>query len=229
MKIEGPEEIGARYVAALGPEFGIVFDRLVGEMVWLSDKWREYRSLFMRSEERVDVLNQSAGRFFGAIEALLWEDALLHLCRLTDPPKVGKHKQLTIRRLPGYLAGTPIAASVSILVDDAVASTEFARDWRNRRIGHRSLARAIDPQARDLAFASPELVAASLKSIGESLIAVHNHYLDSGLSFDVPGGPGDADDLVHVLADGLAAQQARDERLRNHQPLPEDLAPRRAV
>lgn len=226
MNITGPAEIEARHVQALGPEFGVVFTHLVNETVWLSDKWREYRSLFMRSENRIALLNQAAGRFFASLDGMLWEDVLLHLCRLTDPTKVMGHKQLTIRRLPQYLAGVPIAGAVVKLVDEAVSRTEFARDWRNRRIGHHSLARAIDPHARDLAFASPELVTTALVAIGAPLIAVHRHFIDDGLSFDIPGGPGDADDLVAVLDDGLRAREARDERFRRREPLPEDLAPR---
>jgi hypothetical protein len=43
------------------------------------------------------------------------------------------------------------------------------------------------------------------------LNGVHQHFLQSELSFDVAGAPGDAMDLLHVLNIGVSARErARD-------------------
>ncbi|MEX2181914.1 MAG: hypothetical protein WD771_07720 [Gemmatimonadaceae bacterium] len=229
MKIDGPDQIAAHYASVLGDEFGKVYFELVNENVWLHDKWREYQALFARSVERVEVLNSAAARFFGQLDGILWEDVLLHLCRLTDPVEVMRHKQLTVQRIPLYVADVTRRATLEAKVAKAVESTAFARDWRNRHIGHRSLNRAIDSSARPLAHASRASVEAALEGVDDVFHYVHETLLDSGLSFDVPGGPGDVDDLIGVLSDGLRAQAAREERFRTYQLLPEDINPPEAV
>lgn len=219
MHYEESQTIEARYIRFLGPEFGKVYFELVHEHTWLRDKWREYRALFAGSEARIELLNRAAPRFFGQLDGILWEDVLLHLCRLTDPPKVSGHHQLTIQRLPG-LHPSP---EIRTLADSAVAAAAFARDWRNRHIGHRSLARAVDPAARPLAHASRASVEEALGALDELLNAIHEKFFGGGISFDVPGGPGDVNDLVGVLDDGVRMREAREERFRTGKLLPEDM------
>lgn len=229
MTYVGPDEIEARYAAVLGTEFGKVYYELVNELVWLHDKWREYRSLYARSDERVELLNQAASRFFGQLDGILWEDVLLHICRLTDRANAGGHKQLSVRRLPPYIADSRLRARVEDLMAEVLKSSEFARDWRNRHIGHRSFVRVVDPTARPLAHASRASVEDALGALDRLLNELHESFFDGGISFDPPGGPGDVDDLVSVLADGVRAHHAREERFRMNQLLPEDYEPPPAV
>lgn len=225
MSYEDSDAIEARYIRVLGPKLGKVYFELVNEHVWLHDKWREYRALFAGSEDRIELLNRAASRFFGQLDGILWEDVLLHLCRITDPPRVGSHHQLTIQRLSGLHQGPEIQT----LVDSAVEASAFARDWRNRHIGHRSLARAVDPAARPLAHASHASVETALGVLDDLFNAIHVKHFDGGISFDVPGGPGDVEDLVGVLADGVRVGEAREERFRTGQLLPEDIIQRGTV
>lgn len=229
MKYESPAEIEARYADALGTEFGKVYYELENEVVWLHNKWREYRALFGHSEARIELLNRAAAVFFGQLDGILWEDVLLHICRLTDPVAVGGYRQLTIRRLPGYISDPTLRARIEALLDATLSRSEFARDWRNRHIGHRSLARATDSAARPLAHASRASVERVLDALDEVMMAIHESLMDGGIDLRPSGDPGDADDLMHVLDEGVRAREAREERFRTHKPLPEDLAPRRAV
>lgn len=97
----GPDEVKQRYVTSMGKELGQLFHLLWNECVWLHWKWSEYATLYGSKSERVDLLNQAAPAFFKIVQDAMWEDILLHICRLTDPPKSrrGKHT-LTLRRLP---------------------------------------------------------------------------------------------------------------------------------
>ena len=108
----------------------------------------------------------------------------------------------------------------------AVARTEFARDWRNRHIAHRDLALSVDPASKGLAEASRLRVREALEAIAAVMSRIHSRYTGADLSFDIPGGPGDALDLLRLLREGQRSEREREERFRAGKPLPEDLNPR---
>lgn len=186
-------------------------------------------SLFGTSASRIELLNKAGARFFGQVDGVLWEDVLLHLCRLTDPRLVGKHEQLTVQRLPDFVADSVLRKRLTLVVRAAVRTTAFARDWRNRHIGHRSRKRALDPNARPLTRASRKDVTEALRALAAVFELIHEEYLGGGASVDIRGGPGDAEDLLVVLDEGVHAIEAREERFNTGNLLPEDMAPRRAV
>ncbi len=71
---------------------------------------------------------------------------------------------------------------------------------------------------------SPEIGAIDLL-----LTAIYEHYFGGGLDLNIPGGPGDAMDLLRVLQDGVAAGRAREQRFHTGNLIPEDWIPRPAV
>ena len=160
-RFKSAEETRAEYLAAMGLDLGPVFHALWNECAWLHLKWREYRELFGGSSERVDLLNSAAGLSFRIIQDSLWEDILLHLCRLTDPPSIGKKENLTVLRLPG-MVDAAIRAEVEGAVESLEQRTAFARDWRNRHIAHSDLMLALDESLTPLAPASRAKVAEAL-------------------------------------------------------------------
>jgi hypothetical protein len=222
------EEIEAEYIAVLGPDLGKVYHELVTEHVWLHDKWCEYRTLFGTSKNRVDLLNQAAARFFGQLHDIWWESVLLHICRLTDPVRVGGHRQLTVRQLTFLIPDGQVRGRIEPLVSAACDASAFARDWRNRHIAHRSFERATNPSARSLEHASRASVESAIGALDRVMNEVQLIYFDAEMGFDGGGGVGDAGDLLRVLEDGQRAREASDERFRRGEPLPEDLVERTA-
>ncbi len=219
------DEVYNEMLATFGSDLGGVFHALYNEVVWLHDKWREYCELF-ETEERVELLNRAASRFFGSFQELLWEDILLHMARVTDSPKSAGKPSLTIRRLPDLISNIVLRHEVSLLVDEAVNKVEFARDWRHRRIAHRDLALALEQETRALASANSYLVNESLSLIAQVLNKIHEdrQYFDGqSLSFDIIGGPGDAIDLLRVLQDGVNTADERKRRFQSGRILPDDL------
>jgi hypothetical protein len=130
---------------------------------------------------------------------------------------------LSIRALPDLIEDTKLKDEVTKLVDEAVKSTEFARDWRNRLIGHRDLKLALQQATTPLADASRKDVKNALKAIAAALNKLAAHYLDSFTAFDFGGPLGGAVSLLHVLGMGSRARAARGERLLAGKPAPEDL------
>jgi hypothetical protein len=161
----------------MGKPLGELHYALQTEVAWLHLKWADFRALFATSKETIDLLNQAAPTFFGNLQSMMWEDALLHLCRLTDPPKSARKDTLTIRRLPLLVPDPDLQSNVERLADDARKAAEFARDWRNRRLAHKELPPLDGGAPEPLAVASLEHVEMALAAIRETMNCVEQHYL----------------------------------------------------
>ncbi len=225
------DQVCQQYVAAMGRQLGRVFHYLRNECVWLHLKWREFVVLFGTSARRVDLVNTAAPAFFKIVQDLLWEDTLLHICRLTDPAvSAGKKENLTVCRLPLL-----VLAALRPEVEDAVAATrrqcEFARDWRNRHIVHRDYPLALDEHATPLETATMKSVDEALASIARVLNMLEGHYLHhEPIPYHMSIEPlGNAEALLYVLRDGLDARAALEQRLKSGKFLPEDMTPPPAI
>jgi hypothetical protein len=85
-----------RYAAEMGIELAEVFSKFFHECAGLHAKWNECIALFGTNQGRIDILNSAASGFFGMVQRVLWEDVLLHICRLTDDRKVGRRNRETL-------------------------------------------------------------------------------------------------------------------------------------
>ncbi len=218
------EQVEQMYLEALGPDLGPTFHRLMNECTWLHWKWGDYVALFGSNPERIELLNKAAGAFFRVVQDSLWEDVLLHISRLTDPPKSAGKDNLSITRLP-TLVVPELRVEIDKLLSECLAASAFARDWRMRHIAHKDLALALELHgAEPLAHASRLLVREALDALARLLNAVESHYLKSELAFSL-GAPDGALALLYVIRDGLDARTRRYARLRAGQIDPSDLHP----
>jgi len=222
VRIISPDELKAERVAALGVELGETYHQLLNELIWILFKWEQYRALFGTKPERVDLLNRAAPVFFVIVQDTLWDDILLHLCRLTDSPTSVGRPNLSVKRLPMLIQHPVFRNEVTKLVDTAVAKATFARDWRNRRLAHRDLALSITQASVPLAHASRASVIDALESLNCLLKRIHQHFFGRDIDLNLLGEPGDADALLRVLADGLEAARARWQGLEDGTLLPTD-------
>jgi hypothetical protein len=220
-----PDELRDEHVSKLGPKLGPVYHALWKDVAWLNVTWHEYHEMFGTTPKRIDLLNSAAGLFFRIVQDLLWEQTLLHLSRLTDPPRsVGKNN-LTLRALPELIDDPVLRSKVAALVDRAVHATNFARDWRNREISHRDLDLALERPAQPLAPSSRNHVSDALTAIHAVLNHISEELLQSSLAPDVITPLTGAVALLNVIRYGIEAKEARAERLQKGQPLPGDLGP----
>lgn len=208
-----PEEVLAEYELAMGPNLGPAFHRLWNDCVWLHLKWREYRSVFGTSEERIGLLNTAARGFFGIAESVLWQDVVLDICRFTDPAKTGGRETLSLHCLPSLIDDFPQRQPVFDLIDVADERSEFARDWRNRYLAHRDRQLALKtPGVKPLAPASRDDAENAIDAITAVLARVESHYCKRPPTmFEHLSQLGDGEALLLVLRDGI---EARDEALR---------------
>jgi len=218
-------EARADHIAKMGDEIGLIYDALWQELARVHKKWAEYVSLFGTSSTRIDLLNKVAPSLFRTVQDSLWEDVLLHLARITDSPRSMGKNNLSVRRLAQIVASAPIAPKVDELVTTALKTTEFVRDWRNRKLAHRDLDLALGNHVEPLALASRAAVKTALSSLTDVLNAVSMHYLDSTTMFEFVADRGDSISLLYVIRDGLRYDEDRRARTRRGEYNSQDLRP----
>ncbi len=211
------DEVEQKLLAAMGPALGGVFTKLWNEFVWLHWKWATFVALFGTNEQRIDVLNSASPTFFVMLQRTLWDDSLLHLARLVDNPTVSGRDTLTLQGLPG-LVRDDIRPNVKQLMADVLERTKFAKDWRNRHIGHRELALALKEATQQLTPASREHVKGALDSIGALLNFVEGQYDQVETAFGWPAPTDGAERLLYLLRDGLEAREELRARLQAREP-----------
>lgn len=226
MSFHTAEESKQANINAMGQELGPLYDAMWQQVAWLHQKWEQYVELYGTKESRLTLLNQAAPLFFRVVQDTLWEDVLLHIARLTDSPQSMNKANLSIRRFPAAIDDAPTKLLVEKLIEEAMTASEFCRDWRNRHIAHRDLRLALDDSTLPLRSASRAKVKEAIKAIDEVLNAVSGHYLDSTTHFAPPGAARGARSLLYFLDDGIKADHARRERMRNGTSTPDDFEDR---
>lgn len=201
----------------MGEDLGELYTALWQQLTWLHRKWGDYVALFGTKPERIEILNNCAPDFFGNVQTALWEDALLHLARITDSPRTAGKPNLTFRRLPESIVREQLRQQVLGLLELALQATDFARDWRNRRIAHRDLSLALEQPTEPLMPASRASVNAALKSLDSVLNAIAQAYLETTTVFEFAQDPvaGGATSMLHYLRAGHTAEKERRERIRS--------------
>ena len=172
-----------------GTEFGAAFYSLQNDWTWGLMRINEFRELFGRAED-VELLNAiTGGGLTWDIQSIFWDDLVLRVCRLTDPPSSGGKQNLSVTRLPEFCEDKKPALcdEVRRCVDTAVEKAKFARDRRNRLISHTDWARAMAP-SDPLAPATLKQIASALDAVHAVLNAVSRGLLNTGIAnrVDVP-------------------------------------------
>jgi hypothetical protein len=158
-------EAKEEHIARMGERLGSIYDALWQEVARIHVKWEEYVTLFGTNPERIELMNRSAASFFLTVQDSLWEAVLLHIARLTDPPRSMGKSNLSLRSLAEEVSTSAIGLDVAKLVAEASTHSDFARDWRNRQFAHKDLALALGQQVEPLAHASRAAVKQALTAI----------------------------------------------------------------
>lgn len=202
-------------IETLGKEFGSLYDSIYNEFVWLSFKWVDYKELFAKKKSRIVILNETAPFFFFTIQKILWENILLGICILSDPPKTGGKKNATIKALPDFINDEILRKNVHLKTKKLMEATEFCRDWRNRYISHKDYHLATDENAKPLKKATTEKLNNAFTLFQEFINLFQNHYFGTYTDFDVTVHYKDAISLLYVLAEGIGSRKQRKDRIKS--------------
>lgn len=224
------DQVRTRNVAAMGENLGSIYSQLWQELAWLYRTWAEYIILFGTKESRVALLNSAAPAFTRMVQDSLWEGVVLHIARLTDPPKSMGKPNLSIRSLCDAVTDSDLKDRVVAAIDETLEVSEFCRDWRNRRLAHRDLDLALKRDAEPLKSASRVQVNDALGALSAILNLVSQKYLESSTLFDLDlrlgGGSGGAMSLLYYIHAGLEAERKRLARLKSGDFAENDYRPR---
>jgi AbiU2 len=219
------EDIRAQNVAAMGQDMGEIYSALWQQLTWLYQKWGQFVEAFGTSPERIKTFNDAAPGFFGTVQDSLWENVLLHLARLTDPPATAGKANLTFSKLCTLVIDEPLRTEVTTALSVVQKEVAFARDWRNRRIAHGDLLLSLGYSTSPLAPASRLQVTATLNAMATLLKLIAYRFLDSTTMFEfaAKSEAGGATSALYYLRACIEAEAKRRERVRSGVFEPSDL------
>jgi hypothetical protein len=200
------EDVLNKAIGAMGSPLGDVYHALGNEVAWLHLKWNDFGELFA-SADLVDVLNSAAPAFFHDLQRQSWDNLLMYLCRVTDRTKTFGKDNLTIRLLPDLVSSQQLKVELEGLINRAVDATDFARDWRNRRLAHEEL--RVGRNVTPLASAKFDYIDAALTEIRTVLNRVEQHYLNKTVSYeDTIPALGGVQSFIAVVRKGVETRRS---------------------
>jgi hypothetical protein len=201
------DQIRAEYVEAMGPDLGNLHHDLQNDVARLLRKWNEFGELYR--DDQIELLNTVASNFFYFLQQWFYEDAMLHIARLTDPPETGgraKQANLTIMRFPMVITNSDLRTRIDSCMDEARTKCQFARDWRNKGIAHTDL----EVHRKGRAVALPAVTRQHIEGAAEALATpvrlVNQHFGKQSLLTTL-SDPWGVRSLVHHLKQAVEAQQ----------------------
>jgi len=123
------------------------------------------------------------------------------------------HDNLTIMRIPDQIPDPAIGPFVKQLVDDAKQKTQFARDWRNRRLAHHELPRLQGHGATPLTPGSRQNVEDALDALRKAMNHIEQRYLKAAVRYDLTiEALGGVESLIERITIGLEAEKRERDR-----------------
>src|ERR1700687_5020356 len=176
---QSAEGVEQDHLQAFGPTLVPLYHELYNKETWLHAKWLEYRKLYAKSEKRIELLNDTAAFFFRVVQDVLWENVLLHIARLTDPPIQGRFRNLTLLCLPDAVADQALADELRNLVTIGLEQCQFAREGGEKRLAHNDLSLANDAKATPLPDVSRQHVESALANFRQIMNRLSRAFLQS--------------------------------------------------
>jgi len=180
-------------------------DAIDAELTTVLAGLKIFRQLFMHSNQRLSLLNDSAGECFSLVRIALRDLIFLSFARLTDAPETGGKANLCFGQVVRFALANglgELAAEISPKVESIRAQAEPIRRWRNERLAHLDLKGALGP----VEVALPEVSGAQLDSLmeeaGQLMNTIKRKLGITEMGYDQVFMFGDGDALVGWLDRG---------------------------
>lgn len=209
-----PNEIREKILTAFPEETGELFYELWINVAHLHLNWKNYRSLFGVSPDRIDLLKWVASTFFGLLDGILLHDLVLAIARLTDPPwTAGKDNAsfgLLLEMLTPHI-DPRLTDELRSELDDLQAHCEPIRQTRNRLLAHDDLATALRHHPNPLPGISRAYIEEILERVRNLLGNIEEHFLGLPTSHEriLLGKHDDAESLVIALQSAREHEKCR--------------------
>ena len=195
----------------MGPDLGRAYDVLRNDVTLAFTNWAIYRELYS-DPERLRLLNDVAATLFAMLQRTLLWDVILQLARLVDAPETGRKQNLTLQSLPPLVLDAALRRDVEAGVAACCIACESAVVWRHRRLAHRDLGVALQPENDPL----PEILFDSIEqalALFQALLNLLEEHFNNGgtVAYSMIRLSVKADGLMYFLKKGLEAEARRTE------------------
>ncbi len=172
------------------------------EVCELHFKWKFFSQLFTE-KQRFEILKSTAPSLFSYIQDLMLHDIILCIARLTDPLKSKGQANLSFDSILAEIGDQSLRAEVSEIISTIKAKTGAIRDWRNKKLAHNDLAKAIEGKSLPPIYIAD--LSDVLKLTGQVLNIFYTRFQDTEVRYDDCVTSGDGDSLMFYLEYGLDA------------------------
>lgn len=183
----------------LPPHIEPILKALTNEVVQILYKWKLFKQLF-GDESTVATLNRYAGPSFKIIEDTLWDDVVLSICRLADPPKMRGRSNLVFTSLIEALEADGDRATAGQIALDLQVFQARIPDlitWRHKRVAHNDLATTMARTA-GASILTPIVAKTIREALEEAERMLNQVYGRHGIDFRFDGIAG-GDPLVFAI------------------------------
>lgn len=185
---------------SMGEDAFPVYGELYQDVCHLHSYWKVFIKLF-GDDEAVSLLNATAEYAASAIQLALVESVVLRITKLTDPAKQKRYENLSLEQLWKRLESEDLRERLRPVLDEIQKRVEPMRTRRNKRLAHRDLDHALDPEK--------VLPGLSKSGIEEVLVLIRNfmneleeHYGSVRNPYDLIEPAGDGEELLRHIAFG---------------------------
>ncbi|MFC4308725.1 hypothetical protein ACFPN2_06495 [Steroidobacter flavus] len=191
------------------PDVAALWSELDYEVTWLHGRWQIYRQLFGTDEERVEILNRSAGTFAQVLQNVLLDDVQLGLAKLGDPAQTGRFKNLTVTALVKAISTNEpgLEPMMTLNLSKYQDKCDKIRARRNKHIAHFDHETMVNRHAVPLTGPSREEIEMALFALRELMNAIQLHFNNSQTAYEIIILESDGDHLIAMLKRGIRYQQ----------------------
>jgi AbiU2 len=188
---------------ALPANLADIYQRLYGDVASLHLRWATYRKLFATSQQRTDVLNNTAPSFFRILHDILADDVIIGIARVTDKVRTSGQSNLVLRQLVDGLdraTHDKLIAELETKLNDIENLCAPIQRHRHKRLAHRDQQNAVDPAANPLPGITVPIINQTLECIADFMNSFQQPFLGNHVVYSetIPG-LGDAESLILAL------------------------------
>lgn len=122
------------------PTFEFIVEELKHDIITTIFEWRIYSEWFRVDERRVELLNSASGHTTLVIQNALFERTIIAICKLTDPYRQGRFRNLSLYALMDFDASRN-DSDLRCLINSAKEDSIPLREIRSKKLAHTDLER----------------------------------------------------------------------------------------
>lgn len=167
-------------IDTMGQSTGGLFYIVYNEVCFLRIKFAEFREIYGKDKETVDLLNSLCGDFFGKLQTIMKDDINIALSRLLDKTK----NTGSLPHLIGSISDSKFKKDLRIQLDQINKLAKDVFDLRHSRLAHTNKHHRLHGKTK-LQYSSRATIKDLIEKICSILNQIHIHYKQATLMFTI--------------------------------------------